>query len=95
VQDDNILNNIKEVIGEADEIREKKFETVVSKYEKMLRLSNFQTVRNSELEAFFFKCVETVRKEILKRTNNQNNYNSEYIDYESFMRIDCQRVLEL
>jgi hypothetical protein len=32
VHDDSILNNIKEVIVEAEETREKKFETIVNKY---------------------------------------------------------------
>jgi hypothetical protein len=31
----------------------------------------------------------------MKRTNNQSNYNNEYIDYDCFLRIDCLKVLEL
>lgn len=95
VQDEALLNNIQEVIMEAEEARDRKLEELSTKYEKVLRQTSSQNIRANDLEQFFFKCVETARKEILKRTSNLQSYGVDFIDYDSFMRLDCIRVLEL
>lgn len=39
--------------------------------------------------------MDTVRKEIVKRNNTQATYKPDEIDFETFRKVDCLRVLEL
>lgn len=61
----------------------------------MLKFTNSKSTRTSELEEFFFRCVDTVRKDIVKRNGAEFTYKAEEIDYSAFKIMDCIKVLSM
>ncbi|KAL4449906.1 hypothetical protein ABPG74_015025 [Tetrahymena malaccensis] len=97
-----LVREITHMFKVEDEKKQKQIKKLKERLDKVLKEKLTQNVVRSDLENFFLECIETVRKQIIKRKpppktaeNQLNFYLTQIKDYSVFRNEDKIKILEL
>ncbi|KAL4499123.1 hypothetical protein ABPG72_017025 [Tetrahymena utriculariae] len=97
-----LVKEITHMFKVEDEKKQKQIKKLKERLDKVLKEKLTQNVVRSDLENFFLECIETVRKQIIKRKpppktaeNQLNFYLTQIKDYSVFRNEDKIKILEL